>query len=97
MSGVLESSSGQASSVSRAVSEGVETAWGGLVLKNSLGKTSICGSCMSGSSLEIVVNADLYWIREHTLLTGRAGGMYLIIAIKSRNLMFLLHLETSVI
>lgn len=76
---------------------GVETSWGGLELKNSLGKTSVCESCMSGSSLEIVVNADLYWIGERTPFTGRAGGMYLVIAIKSRNLMFLLHLETSVI
>ena len=97
MSGVLGSSSGQASSVSRAVPGGVESAWGGLVLKNSLGKTSVCGSRMSGSGLEIVVNADLYRIGEYTPLTGRTGGIYLIIAIKSRTLVFLLHLETSVI
>lgn len=63
---VLGSSSGQASSVSSAVPGGVKAVWGGLVLKNSLGKTSVCGSCMPGSSLEIVVNADLYWIGTYS-------------------------------
>lgn len=54
-------------------------------------------AAMSGAGPAISMDSDLYWEREHTPFTGRAEGVYLLIATKSRNLVFLILLETLVI